>query len=173
VNHLRLGRAVQELRESFDAVFRAPLSGELSPLESFLAIRVGSGRYLLRLRELAGVHRCPPIVPLPGSFPEQLGLIGLRGSLVAAYALAAFSGETPGAGRWIGLCKPHHGVGLVFDEVEGQVSVRADSIRRRGDASETHTNELVDSADGARAVIDVPSILAAIRNRLGTAGTEK
>src|SRR5690606_4254187 len=65
-------RHVAELRRAFDASFAAPPRDADTSGELVLAIRAAGQSYVIRLRDIDGVHECRKVVPLPQSPPGLL-----------------------------------------------------------------------------------------------------
>jgi chemotaxis signal transduction protein len=87
-----LNRRLEELRRAFDDSFALPALPQEVDQEDMLGIRVGSLQFAVRVNDLAGVHACRKIVALPESVEGLLGVVGLRGRLVAVYDLAELLG---------------------------------------------------------------------------------
>lgn len=87
-----LNRRLEELRRAFDDSFALPALPQDVDQEDMLGIRVGSLHFAVRVNDLAGVHACRKIVALPESVDGLLGVVGLRGRLVAVYDLAELLG---------------------------------------------------------------------------------
>lgn len=83
----------EEIRRQFDEAFRVPNQGAREQVRDRLLLNLGQRSLSLPLNQVAEVLRSRAITPLPGSPPELLGLIGLRGSLVPVYRLADLMGE--------------------------------------------------------------------------------
>jgi purine-binding chemotaxis protein CheW len=90
----KMAHRLDELRTAFDESFAVPARSQDLDQEDMLAIAVGSHRYAVRVSELAGVNAVRKIVPLPNAPMGLLGVVGIRGRLVAAYRL----GDLLGAG---------------------------------------------------------------------------
>lgn len=84
----------EEIRRQFDEAFRVPNQGAREQVRDRLLLNLGQRSLSLPLNQVAEVLRSRAITPLPGSPPELLGLIGLRGSLVPVYRLADLMGES-------------------------------------------------------------------------------
>jgi chemotaxis signal transduction protein len=166
----RAGASAAELGRAFDGAFAEPLRAASDDRENLLGLRAGGVSYAVRLGEIAGLLRGLTIVPVPGPLPELLGVAGLRGGVVPIYSLRVLLGypaaaESPG---WIALAGGDAGVGLGFDEFEGYLRVARSEIAARGaEAARTHVGESVRVASALRGLVSVPSLVSAIRARVG------
>ena len=167
-----LSRAA-ELRRAFDQTFAAPPGVAAEPLEDFLGVRVAGDLYALRVRELSALAKSGKIVPLPSRVPELLGLTGVRGALVPVYDLAALLGYGSAGEnlRWLALCGAHDAIGLAFHEFEGHFRTSRSSVfaAERADAKREHVAEFVRTGTAVRAILNLPSVLAAVEKRAATA----
>ena len=172
-------RRAEELARQFDRSFAEPVRTIADESENLLALRAGRDDVLVRLAETKGLVGKPVIVPLPGPVPELLGIAGLRGSLVPIYSLAALLGQTapdevPG---WVILVEADGLVGLAFEELAGYVQVHRREIASLppddGRGSGTGVREAARMNDGLRGIISVPSLVAALKQRVGGVGAHK
>ncbi|EPX59453.1 hypothetical protein D187_002943 [Cystobacter fuscus DSM 2262] len=129
---------LEELRDSFDSSFSRPPPAQREPGEALLRLRVGRTSLAVRLGDLSGLHLMPRLVRLPGAPASLLGLVGLRGQLLAVHDLSALlglaSGEAPG---WLLIAGGARRVGLAATGFEGQL--RASAEQRHHDvASSPH-----------------------------------
>lgn len=146
--------AAEELRREFDAAFAAPPRARDDTLEPLLLIAVTPDRRVaLRMAGLGGVHVCPPIVRLPGGVSPQLGVVGLRGRLAAAFCLPAALGLEPPArpGRWIALLSDDRSIGFVFHALEGHMLAGRGQIRRANRANDPMHGDAPRAADALHA----------------------
>jgi chemotaxis signal transduction protein len=164
-----LERRLYELRRAFDASFEEPARSQELEQEDLLAIQVDSSRFAVRVSELSGVHAFRKVVPLPGALTGLLGLVGIRGRLVAAYRLADLisPGSAEGRPKWLLLCRGDNQVGLAIDGLEAYLRVpRADIHPVQGEeALGEHVRDVVQCDGIMRGVLSVQSILAAIARR--------
>ncbi len=165
--------SADDMRVRFDRGFAAAPVARDEAVESFLAVKIGSEGYALRLGDMTGFAAARKIVPLPSPVAEMLGLAGIRGVVVPVFSLAALIGyprvdESP---RWFVLCGTAEPLALGFDDFDGylelprsDVSVAADvdggDERRAGRA---HVGHVVRARDEVLGVIDVPSVVKAIQ----------
>lgn len=171
------GRAA-EMRRAFDASFALPPPQASQDVEDLLAIRVAGDPYALRLREITGMVAGRLVVPVPAGTRDLLGLAGIRGGVVAVFALASILGypQAPGLPRWMILCGADEPIALAFSDFEGHVRLPTSSIHAAAalDAAaegshvtRQHVDQVARTEAGARPLISVPLILAAIHSRSG------
>jgi len=164
-------KSAADLRREFDNIFAAPLAGPGEGRESLIALRVAGQALAVRTLHIAGVAKRRRIVPLPTHVPGLLGIMGFRGALLPAYDLAALLGlpAAGGEGSWLMLAGAETPVGLVFNEFEGQVEIEPACLYRR-DSSDARKHLRLMARIGAlhRGVIDVPGLVAEIRERAGS-----
>ncbi len=170
-----LGQRVQDLRAAFDSSFAAAREIARPDTEDFLSVRIAGDPYALRVRELAGLVSAPRIVPLPSSTPMLLGLVGVRGSLVAAYSLGRLLGYGPNGvePKWLALVQSSEMVAFAFDELEAfDRAFDAQTSTIDGGASK-HTHEAVRIGTIMRHIVDTRSALDAVNVHVGTPDTRK
>jgi chemotaxis signal transduction protein len=160
-----------ELRQAFDRSFASPPSDAAAEVDDLLTIRVAGDPYAIRLRDIAGVVSGRRIVPVPSATPDLLGLAGIRGGVVPVFGLGSILGygatDAPG---WMVLCGVEDAIAIAFSALGGYVrlpraSFHADEQMR---GTGRFLQDVVTTTDGICAVISVPTIVASIRNRLGT-----
>jgi purine-binding chemotaxis protein CheW len=160
------------LRESFDAAFAEPASDAVEARVELLAVRVAGERLAIPLSAIDGLYADRPLTGLPGALPELLGLAGIRGSLTAVYDLGALLGLGRSAPRWIALIAAENGLGLAFEELDGTFRVASRELvsgTRPGDAGR-HLGRLVEVSGRPLPVLDVVSLVAAIKRLAGRPG---
>lgn len=165
---------VAEMRRVFDATFARPARSTALEEEQLLAVRVGGTPCALRVAELSGIVPAKTIAPLPGCPREALGLAGIRGTLVPVYSLAALLSEDDEHERpgWLALCNPEQPIALAFANLEGYLRVAASQLYAR-DGTALHSRQLVKTGTLSRAVIDIPSVVEAIKKRVGPRGPQE
>jgi chemotaxis signal transduction protein len=125
-----------ELKAEFDASFARPAAVAEAQGEVLLRLRVGGTVLAVPLAQLDGLHALPRLVSLPDSPPGLLGVVGLRGQLVAVHSLAACLGLPLDAQpRWLLLGDGPHRVGLAAEGFEGQVRVPPEQLRAHAGAA--------------------------------------
>ncbi len=157
-----------ELRRAFDRAFAEAPVTRATELDDLLDIRVGLDPYAIRLDQVTGVFADKPVTPLPGSFPELLGIAGFRGAIVPVYDLRTLLGYARGGSqRWLILTAGETRIALAFDQFEGHTRVARTAIAAEGGAETQrhHVREVVRTADFVRPIVHLPSILEAIRKR--------
>jgi len=122
---------VNELRHAFDQSFAEPIVNTDQSGDLVLAIRAGSEQHVVRLSEIAGIHECPTIVPLPGMKPTCLGMVGLRGRLHAVFRLSALLGAAPGqtAPKWLLMTPGRDAPTLAVDTIDGCLAMKPEDLR--------------------------------------------
>jgi chemotaxis signal transduction protein len=159
------------LRSSFDAGFAVAATSMTQPLESLLAIRVGSDPYALRLSQIAGLHADLRIVAIPSPVAQLLGIVGLRGTMAPVYDLAALLRYPSAANpRWMVLAVGSQPVGLAFEGFEAHVQVPkgslADEDHEASSSATTqrHLRGSVRVAGVLRPIIHIASVVEMIRD---------
>jgi chemotaxis signal transduction protein len=151
---------VAALRAEFDASFAAPSGSGAVALDKFLALRVAGERYAIRLAFVQSVHRDRPIVAIPRSPADFLGVAGFRGALAPVYDLASCLGHRAApAARWLLLTKSPV-VGLAIEGFESYFEATHEESADRGAFT-----GIARAPDGPRPIIDVEAVLAAIARR--------
>jgi chemotaxis signal transduction protein len=167
-----------ELRRSFDESFVRPPPEALSDSVDLIGIRLGPDPFAIPTGEIGGIAMCGKLVTVPSSNPRLLGLVGIRGVVIPVFGLAALLGyaSLTAPVRWLALTAGAEPIALAFEELEGHLRLPSSSIH--ADSSDRAANECIERAavDGGglvRAVISIPLVVAAIRNRSGLARSEK
>jgi chemotaxis signal transduction protein len=157
------GRAV-ELRRAFDASFAAAPSADDAPTEELLAIRIGDGRYAIRLGEIGGLFADRKITPIAGAAPAFLGIAGFRGAILPAYDLRLLLGHAAAAAaRWLAVARQAP-VAFAFDGFDGRLRLARDTIapRQPGAGSSQFIRDTAPAPDGARPILHFPALLETI-----------
>lgn len=166
-----------ELRREFDRAFAEPPRPDGgNEREDLLALRAGADACVVRLSEIRGLLARPTIVSLPGPLPELLGLAGLRGALVPVYSLAALQGQaTPrDAPGWMILVEADGLVGLAFEELLEYVRLeRAEIAALPRTMPGPELRQVARVGEALRPLIDVPSLVAGLRQRVSAVGAHK
>ena len=173
----RVAHLVADLRRSFDQAFASPPRRAQDEVEPLLAIRVAGSPCALKVREIAGLATGRRIVPLPSRISELLGLAGIRGRLVPVYSLAALLGYGQGTApeRWLLQCGTDERFGLAFEEFEGYLRApRSDVyVVSQAEAARRHVEEVVRVGAAVRPVVDVASVMEAVKGRGGLGSPSK
>jgi chemotaxis signal transduction protein len=157
------------LRETFDQSFAAPAAAMTERLVALLAIRIAADPYVLRLAELAGLHKDLRLVAIPGPDTRLLGIVALRGVMAPVYDLAALlhypAAQSP---RWIVLTADPHPIGFAFDVFESRLQGPESSLAGveagvEGDPHRQHTQGTVRAAGAPRSIIHMASLLTTIK----------
>lgn len=161
---LILDRAA-ELRQQFDRSFAAPLPGDAPPTTDFIAIGLGAEMLAMRVSEIDALRANTTIVPVPCPVPEFMGLAGFRGKLTPVYDLAALLGYPPTTGRWLALVE-NRSVAFAFDSYREHFRIEAGAgIAGRTGGRGRYINSIAQRGDQAWPIIDLVSLVAALRQR--------
>lgn len=154
-----LSTRVLEMRREFDASFARAPEGEAEESELLLRIAAAGARYLVRLRDLAAVHPCGALVPVPSARPGLIGLAAPRGRLLPVYALGALLGRPAPAipPAWLFVAASPAPAAFAFDGLEGIARVPAAQVREAAASARA----VCDGAE-ARALLDVEKLLDGI-----------
>jgi chemotaxis signal transduction protein len=153
------------LRKDFDRTFAAaPVTVE-DTRESVLLIQAGGDPYALRLPQVAALFADKRVTWLPGSVPELLGVVAVRGAILPVYDLGALLGYPAStAPRWfVTASAAPGGVALAFDRFDGHRRVAREEISdARAESHTRHVREVVRVDGSARPLVDVSSVVDAI-----------
>jgi len=158
------------LRTAFDRSFAEPHPAEAPPMENLLAIRLGPAPYGLRLAEIAGLYRDRRVTPLPGAMPALLGVAGFRGTVLPVYDLARLVGGASAAHPRLLAIAKEASVAFAFDRLDSHERIALDLIVQHlpGPGQWRHVQGRVRLGGLMRPIVDLPSILAALRDELAT-----
>ena len=160
-----------ELRQAFDLSFALPPPQASQEVEDLLTIRVAGDPYAIRLGDIAGIVAGRRVVPVPAVTLDLLGLAGIRGDVVSVFGLASILGygQAPGSPRWMILCGAEEPIALAFSDFEGYLRLPKSSLHADENLRTTrqYVNQVASTEAGARAVINIPLVVATIRNRTG------
>lgn len=162
---------VAAMADAFDQAFAAPPPPPPDRLERLIGIRAGETAYVLRLDELAGLAQAPPIVSLPLGRPGLLGLVGLRGRMLAVFDLAVLLGHASApAPRWLALLAGSEPVAVAFSDIESHLLVPPSALLSVEGATGPIAQLL--TVDGVtRPVIDLPALLRSLSHAPSTQET--
>jgi chemotaxis signal transduction protein len=159
------------LRRSFDESFAVAAASKLERLEGLLAIRVGGDPYALRLSQISGLYADRRIVTVPSPVVELLGIVGLRGTMLPVYDLAALLHYPPAASpRWMVFAGGSQPVGFAFEGFDAHVQVAEASLVSDADqaagavTTRQHVRGNVRVAGALRLIIQIASVVETIRN---------
>ena len=168
--HARVAERVLELRAAFDRSFAEPARLDVAVREEFLAIRLATQAWAIRLSEIAGLFVDKKITRVPGGHAALLGIAGFRGAILPVYDLAIVLGHpregvasvvaTP---RWLVVAAAAP-VALAFDAFERQLRVRGDAIlpQQTGHGLRSYAREFVRTKSFAGPIMHLPSVLEVI-----------
>lgn len=161
-----------DLRRAFDQSFAGAADTAWVATEDFLSVTVGGDPYALRLSEVAGFHADKKITPLPSAAAELIGVAGFRGAIVPVYDLGALLNYPASeAARWL-VIAAEAPVALAFDAFEGHNRFAADVVASHDDAV-GHVHQIVRTGAVARPIINIPSVVAAIRAKTQAGGPNR
>jgi len=166
-----ISERAEGLREAFDRSFVGVQHYDPVETEDFLAISAGGDSFMLRLGAIKGFFADKKVTPVPSRVAALRGLAGFRGTMLPVYDLAALLGYgTSREPRWIAIAAEAP-IAFAFDSFEGHFRFQKDAIAARSAAEAAgHLREVVHNESFVRPIIDMPSIVAAIRDRSPTAG---
>lgn len=127
--------SASDLRREFDASFAEPPPViQHDPLD-LLVISAGGEAFALGMSELGGVVQGRRLTPLPSPEPALLGLLGIRGTVVAAYDLASLLRLPRGATapRCFATARDAPRIAIAFDEVLAHRRIAPDALHRAHD----------------------------------------
>lgn len=156
------------LRQAFDRSFAQASRVEDAMPEDLLGIRIGNDPYAVRLAEIGGLFTGRVVTPLPNTTTGLLGIAGFRGAIVPVYDLRALldypAGGTP---HWMMLAA-RAPVALAFDTFDGHLRLAREAIVPRtltANSLQQYVREVLQTADRARPIVDLDSVLDSIRRR--------
>ena len=161
--------SAQELRRDFDGSFAAPpATHSMDPAEDFLAVRIGSDAYALRLAQLRDLVADRRITRVPSPIAELLGVASMRGMVVPVYSLPALLGypESPPLSRMV-LAGMSELLGLAFERFEAHLRARPDELASAAEEwrGRVWLREVVRSGQRVLPVVDIPCLIDEIVNR--------
>jgi chemotaxis signal transduction protein len=161
---------VAAMRAEFDRSFAEAPGTQAARGVRLLLIKDVAGRaYALRLDQISAIVGDRRIVAVPSRVPGLIGVAGIRGGLVAVYALTELLGGEGASerGRWIAVCPAVEPVGLAFAEIEGQEQVAAAAIVSAPARAESNDpiQDLARTQGGLRPILAIPILLDSIRRR--------
>ena len=161
-----LSLQLDRLRGDFDQSFRSAAGLPVADLLSLVAIRLGGEPLVLRTDQISGIARRRRVVPVPSRLPQLLGITSLRGALLPVFSLAALL-ELPRrdeAGSWLAFAHREAPLAFAFDDFEGQIEVQPGCLYEAGGAVRRHLRQLAQIGSAVRGVVDMASIVEAIRS---------
>jgi chemotaxis signal transduction protein len=154
------------LREAFDRSFAEPPPAPRDDWEGLLAVRCGGQPHAIRVRDVAGIAAGRTVVPAPSPLPELVGLAGFRGRVAPVYDLGSLLGH--GASdtlHWCVLVGSADLVALAFELLEAHVRVPRSAPSDSARHAEPEARQAVRIAGALRPIIDIPAVLATLRER--------
>ena len=167
------GNKAAQLRQAFDRTFALPSSLAAPEVEDLLTIRLAGDAYAIRLFDIARIVTGRRVVSVAAVTPDLLGLAGIRGGIVPVFSLSSILGygPDPGSPRWMILCGSEEPIALAFSDFEGYLRLPTSALHAGENFRATrervkYVNQVAATPDGVRAVINLPLIMATIRNRI-------
>jgi len=157
-----------EMRLAFDRGFAEQPRTDTALRESFLAIRLGTTAYALRLSEVSGMFFNKKVTRIPTSHAALFGLASFRGAVMPVYDLHALLGfPASSTVRWL-VTTSAAAVALAFDSFEGHLQISREAVvpPGTGEGSRDHVHEFVRTAGDIRAVVDLASVVTFIRAQM-------
>ena len=154
-----------ELRQAFDRSFAEPIATEMAATADFLAVQLGGDPYAIAMSEIAGLFSDIRVTSVPGPLPELCGVAGFRGAVTPVYDLAALLGYPPAPGRWIVLSASRD-LAFSFDDFNDHFRTEAAAVAVPREGSGRHVRGIAQLGSSSWQVIDIPSLIGAIRSRL-------
>ena len=165
----------ETIRLAFDRSFAAlPRAGVVRG-EDLLLVHVGDAVLGLRLTHVASVHAGVPVVPVPTTQPERLGVSAVRGTLLAVVGLREVLGCPPGPFRadpaadrrsWIAVAAGEDRLAFAFDAFLGHVRLGSGDLApvdaRPGGR---WVREVARWRDTSVPVLDLPGLVAGLGDR--------
>ena len=168
---------LEELKRSFDRSFAEAPHAQLEQAEDLLCIRVAGDAYAVRLSETSGLYVDRKVVGLPSPVAELLGMAGFRGSVIPVFALGALLGYdmTGDAGRWLLLVGTNEIVGLAFQQFDGHLRTTSHDLARQETTEPVrqHVREVVNIQGIIRPIINLDSVVQAVKRRVACVGSWK
>lgn len=154
--------SVEALRRDFDGSFARPVREAAQDALDLLAIRVGAKPFALRLSEVQAIATGRRLTSVPSGHAAMLGLVGMRGSLVAVFDLAALLGEPPSGtpARWVALAAGSDGLAVAFHELEGQLRVEPGALVATLGEHDGLVEHALESEGALRPVVSLPRVVA-------------
>lgn len=160
------------LKATFDDAFAHANVPEAGCLENFLTIRANDEPIALMLREVALIRRCPPLTAAPSAHRALRGLMGLRGSVIAVYDIAALMTDLRAreTGGWIVLCNVDRSVALLFDELTGYLqaderdihSARADVDEEAGEQKSMPPQRVIRAEGTNHPIVSIARLMRSV-----------
>jgi chemotaxis signal transduction protein len=166
-SQVRFSATAMELRRAFDASFAGTRDAPGAAVEDFLAVRLGSDSYALRLSEIAGIFVDKRITRLPSRVPSLVGMAGFRGAILPVYDLAVLVGY-PSTSRWRWLAiAASDPVAFVFERFEGHLRLAREAVASTDARSDQlPVREMAHGPDRLLPIVHIPSVVDAIKLRL-------
>ena len=168
-----LSERTADLRRAFDQSFAEPIRTDMRETIDLILIRLGEDPHAIRMTEIAGLFADVRITPCPSPISELRGLAGFRGTLTPVYDLGGLLGCPTSSARWMVLSEGR-ALALTFDEFDGHFrAAPAAIVSQQGSSASPFVRAIARQADLAWPVIDIPSVVAAIKARSAAVSSHK
>ncbi|HEV8701794.1 MAG TPA: chemotaxis protein CheW [Candidatus Polarisedimenticolia bacterium] len=165
-----------DMRRHFDESFALAPKTDAPQSEDFLVVRIAGAPFALRRIEVSGLLAGRKPVKLPNACHEFLGIVGFRGLIVPVYSLRVLLGYPRHDNlRWAVLAASGDCLGLAFDEYEGYLRIPSSQVAASDQSGmlPQHVRDVARHGESARPVLDISSIVDAIRRRIRPGGPSK
>ena len=162
-----------EMRHAFDAAFAVLPTTSAEPGIDFIALRLGDAPFAIRTNEIAGLHSNLVVTRVPGPIVSLRGIAGFRGDMLPVHDLATLLGRPASDGTWA-VIDATNTVALSFSGFEDHFRAPASATLRLDDrARRQYANRAIAHGTDLRPIIEIPSILASIREQMSLATQSK
>jgi purine-binding chemotaxis protein CheW len=137
---------------------------DAGPRLEYLTFRLAPQDFALAIREVREVLRCPPITEVPRAPADVLGVVTVRGEIIAIVdprRRLGLSQPPPGPGRLVVVDAGDGPCGLLVDAIAGVVRVRPGSLEPAGAGAPACVAGVGRDRARAFAVIDLAALLGA------------
>jgi purine-binding chemotaxis protein CheW len=156
----------EAMRRAFDSSFAQPVAPAAEAPIDLIGIGMGGLYYAMRMSQITGLRSDLHVTPCPSPVAELMGIAGVGGALTPVYDLAALLGLPSGSRRWTALVEGG-ALALAFTDFLGHFRLeRSAIVPRTGNSTAVHVTDFASHADRSWSVVDIPSVVSAIRKGL-------
>lgn len=161
---LDLPGQLEQLKLAFDQSFALPDMPIAAAKVTLIAVRVADRPFAIRNADILAVFKAADLTRVPSSIRSLLGLAQFRDDLLPVHDLGPLLGTEATAGSWM-VVERSAEAAFAFSSFEGPIE-----IDERADPSAPHEaaaprRGIITSAGEMRPIVDLPSILATIRQQ--------